>query len=180
MTRKCLIALSFWVILALPFNCAAAGTNSPHPLGGRFQALLDRSVSPTGLPGVVLALQDQDGVWIGASGQADLATGQPMTPDLQVRVASTTKIFTAALIMRLVDEGRLSLSDTVDKWLPRHQVIGGDTITIPMLLHHTSGLFDHETAELTFNLPLQPDKPWTTAEVLNIVNAHPITGQGKY
>ena len=87
-------------------------------LGPALQALLERSVSDAGVPGVILAVQTKDGVWIGAAGKAELDTDVPMTPDMQVRLGGVTKVFTAALIMKLVEENKIALTDTVEKWLP--------------------------------------------------------------
>ena len=67
---------------------------------------------------MILGIQTKDGVWIGAAGKAELDTGAPMKPDMQVRIGGVTKVFTAALIMKLVEENKIALSDTVKKWLP--------------------------------------------------------------
>jgi D-alanyl-D-alanine carboxypeptidase len=94
-----------------------------------------------------MAVQTKDGVWIGAAGKANLDANAPMTPDMQVRIAGVTKVFTAALIMRLVEENKIALTDTVEKWLPAlppGAVPSSDQITVAMLLNHTSGLSDYE------------------------------------
>jgi len=113
----------------------------------QLQALLDAQVSDAGVPGAILAVQTKDGVWIGAAGKADLDANVPMTPDMQVRLAGVTKVFTAALIMKLVEENKIALSDTVEKWLPALLAPGTvpfrAQITVAMLLNHTSGLYDY-------------------------------------
>jgi D-alanyl-D-alanine carboxypeptidase len=85
--------------------------------------------------------------WIGAAGKADVDANVPMTQDMQVRVAGVTKVFTAALIMKLVEENKIALTDTVQKWLPDLIVPGtvpySAQITVAMLLNHTSGLYDY-------------------------------------
>ena len=104
-------------------------------------------MSDAGVPGAILAVQTKDGVWIGAAGKADLDTNVPMTPDMQVRIGGVTKVFTAALIMKLVEENKIALTDTVEKWLPALIAPGtvpySDQITVAMLLNHTSGLYDY-------------------------------------
>ena len=62
-----------------------------------------------------MAVETPNGVWISAGGKADLAIGQAMTADMQVCITSITKVLTAALIMRLVEENKLSLDDTVEQ-----------------------------------------------------------------
>jgi D-alanyl-D-alanine carboxypeptidase len=104
-------------------------------------------VSDAGVPGAILAVQTGDGVWIGAAGKADVDANVPMTPDMQVRLAGVTKVFTAALIMKLVEENKIALTDTVQKWLPALIAPGtvpfSTQITVAMLLNHTSGLYDY-------------------------------------
>ena len=136
------------------------------------QALLDRSVSDAGVPGAIVAVQTKWGTWIGAAGKADLDTSAPMTADMQVRLAGSTKLFTAALIMQLAQENKISLTDTVDKWVPG-QVWNGDLITIGMLLNHTSGIHDHETTpEFVDSLLWGPTIPWTAADVMTITDSY--------
>jgi D-alanyl-D-alanine carboxypeptidase len=114
-------------------------------------------VSDAGVPGAILAVQTKDGVWIGAAGKAELETNVPMTPDMQVRIAGVTKVFTAALIMRLVEENKIALTDTVEKWLPAlppGTVPYSEQITVAMLLNHTSGLSDYEVDPYFIDLML--------------------------
>jgi len=122
-------------------------TTNPALLAAKFQALLKRSVSDTGVPGAILAVQTKEGVWIGAAGKADVDANVSMTPDMQVRIAGGTKVFTAALIMKLVEENKIALTDTVAKWLSALIVPGtvpySAQITVAMLLNHTSGLHDY-------------------------------------
>jgi len=130
-------------------------TTPPSLPTALLQALLEAPVSDAGVPGAILAIQTKDGVWIGAAGKADLGDAtlptprppQAMKPDMQVRLAGVTKVFTAALIMKIVEENKIALSDTVKKWLPvlpTGTVPYGAQITVAMLLNHTSGLYDYE------------------------------------
>jgi D-alanyl-D-alanine carboxypeptidase len=63
---------------------------------------------------------------------------QPAMPDQPFQVASTAKTFTAAVVLQLVDEGKLKLDDTIDKWFP--DAPNANLTTIEQLLRHTSGL----------------------------------------
>ncbi|MBY8881165.1 serine hydrolase domain-containing protein [Actinacidiphila acidipaludis] len=82
------------------------------------------------------------------AGQAPLTarSSAALPRDPEFRVASTSKTFTAVVVLQLVAEGRLSLDDTVDRWLPG-VVAGngndGSRITLRDLLRHTSGLYDY-------------------------------------
>ncbi|HET7305500.1 MAG TPA: serine hydrolase domain-containing protein [Segeticoccus sp.] len=90
------------------------------------------------LPSVAAALVRRDErVWSGAVGTVDgLADGTPATTDTQYRIGSITKTFTAVLVMRLRDEGRLDLDDPVERHVPD----AGVTATVAQLLSHSSGL----------------------------------------
>ena len=136
------------------------------------QALLDKSVSDDGVPGAILAVQTVAGTWVGAAGKADVDAKKPMTTDMQVRIGGLTKTITAALTMRLVEEKKLSLTDSVEKWLP-FVVVYGNEIKVEMLLNHTSGLHDHETTpEFVDSLFWGPTVPWTNDDVIWIVDTY--------
>ncbi len=73
-------------------------------------------------------------------GVADRATGREVTPETRFRIGSVSKQFTAALVLLLAEDGKLSLDDRVSTHLPG---IGhADKITIRQLLNHTSGYHD--------------------------------------
>lgn len=122
----------------------------------QLQTMLDLAVSDVGIPGAIMAIQTPTETWIGSSGKADLGAAalgrdpQPMTGDTQVHLAGVTRLFTAALIMKLVEENKLKLDDTVDQWLFPDAVPSANLITLRMLLNHTSGLHDHETTQEFF------------------------------
>lgn len=96
------------------------------------------------VPGAsLLVLQHGEPVVWRAYGFADLATGSQATPSTNYRLASITKQFTATAILRLAEEGKLTLDDRVKQWLPSLPA-AADAITIRHLLTHTSGLIDYE------------------------------------
>ena len=120
-----------------------------------------------------MAVETPKGAWVGAAGKADLTTSQAMTANTQVRIASITKVFTATLIMKLVEKGYLKLDHTVNDWIPGSLPRHGDRITISMLLNHTSGIPDHEnTLEWLNKLMSDPTATWTSEDVLDIVRLH--------
>lgn len=89
-------------------------------------------------PGVLVGIWSPKGTFVSATGVADLATGMPLTTDMQYKIASQTKAFTGNLILQLVGEGKVSLDDHISKWVAG--VPNGDRITIRQLLNMTSGL----------------------------------------
>ena len=97
------------------------------------------------VPGTVLGASVGDTpVSLVASGDAELDI-RPMETDDAFHIGSMTKLFTAALIMQLDEEGVLSLDDTLDTWFP--EAPNASEITVRMLLQHESGLY-----ELDFSL----------------------------
>jgi D-alanyl-D-alanine carboxypeptidase len=102
------------------------------------------NVHRAGMPGLFAEVRAGDHVWRGAAGVADVATGRPVTVGLRHRVGSITKTFTAAAVLRQVEEGQLGLDTPIGHYLPR-LVPGerGDAITVRMLLDHTSGLAEY-------------------------------------
>ena len=94
------------------------------------------------MPGVSVAIIFPDGTtWVGTSGMADVAARTPVTPDTAFAIASISKTFTAALILALVDEGRIDLETAGRRrTCPSSRSTAG--ITVRQLLDHTSGLHD--------------------------------------
>ncbi len=96
-----------------------------------------------GAPGAIVLVRDGDRKTHLTAGVANLATQRAMQPTDHYRIASLTKSYVATVVLQLVAEGRLRLSDNVERWLPG-LVPKGDKITLRQLLNHTSGLYDHE------------------------------------
>ncbi|MFI6910167.1 serine hydrolase domain-containing protein [Nonomuraea sp. NPDC050394] len=108
------------------------------------QKVLDWVVAEVGVPGIVAEVKDGGRSWFGTAGVADLETGAPRQQGECLHTGSSGKAFTAATILALEAEGRLSLDDTVEQWLPGALNVNGydgNTITIRHLLSNTSGLF---------------------------------------
>ncbi len=105
------------------------------------QAALEQAVA-AGIPGIALEIQGREGSEFLTAGSASLEDERLLTPEDSFRIASITKAFTAAVVMELVEEGALSLDDTVDQWVPG-LLAEGDSITVRHLLGHTSGLADY-------------------------------------
>jgi D-alanyl-D-alanine carboxypeptidase len=94
-----------------------------------------------GLPGVSAAILFPDGtMWRATSGFADVAAKRRLTADTEFAVASISKTFLSALILVLVDEGKLGLDVPVAPYLPGVEL--DPAITVRQLLDHTSGLHD--------------------------------------
>ena len=108
------------------------------------QGILDSVVSgPNRLaPGATAYVSGPHGTWVGSAGVADVKTGEPMRPDARMRIESNSKTWVEAVILQLLGEGKLSVDDTVDRWLPGLLRTHGSEITIRELMSDSSGLID--------------------------------------
>jgi D-alanyl-D-alanine carboxypeptidase len=124
---------------------ALAGTTGPQPDRTRLHQNA-AAIHALGVTGVQARLVVPDGrSYVATSGVADLVTQRPVPSDGYFRIASTAKTFVATAVLQLVGEGRLSLDDTVERWLPglvRGNGNDGRRITVRHLLQHTSGIHD--------------------------------------
>ncbi|WP_406176806.1 serine hydrolase domain-containing protein [Streptomyces canus] len=111
-----------------------------------------RAAVRDGVPGVTLTAKDAGSTWSTTAGVGNLKTHAPRSADDRYRVGSITKTFVSTVLLQLEAEGRLSLDDTVEKWLPgvvHGNGHDGSRITVRQLLNHTSGIFNY-TADETF------------------------------
>ena len=142
MRKMTFVGLALSVLLML-IGCATTG---PEKAAAALQELLDQQVKEQDILGMAMVVRMADGTVIGkVSGYTDPAGTEAWNVDTQTAGASTTKTFTAVVIMQLVEEGKLSLDDTIDTWFPEQP--NGDRITVRMLLSHTSGLANYLSAE---------------------------------
>jgi CubicO group peptidase (beta-lactamase class C family) len=137
--------------LAAAVALAAAGGTTvarPAPTGNPSVARADvdavfATVDKPDTPGCALAvIQDGEVVYERGYGMADLDHDVRIGPATPFHVASVSKQFTAAAIVLLAEEGKLSLDDDVRRYIPELPAFGGATITLRHLVHHTSGLRD--------------------------------------
>ncbi|MGW1867274.1 serine hydrolase domain-containing protein [Streptomyces mauvecolor] len=130
----------------------AQPTGDAHPAGHRAtQQAMDATVA-AGVPGVIGVAEDGRGRWTGEAGVADTRTGRERQAQDTFRVGSITKTFISTVLLQLEAEGRLSLDDSVDTWLPglvRGNGNDGRAITLRQILNHTSGIYNY-TADPDF------------------------------
>ena len=91
-------------------------------------------------------------------GFADLENDVPATAETVYRIGSVTKQFTAAAIMRLAEQGKLSLDDTVQRFLPSFPT-QGNRVTVRHLLNHTSGIRSYTSLGPRFGRVMRLDLP---------------------
>ncbi|WP_433348417.1 serine hydrolase domain-containing protein [Microtetraspora malaysiensis] len=128
---------------------AAADVAPRNQPGDAVQKALNELVGG-GFSGALAAVRERDGRSRNyTAGVGDLATRAKVPVNGQVRIASTTKTFTAAVVLQLAGEGKVELDVPVEKYLPnvvRGNGNDGRLITVRQLLQHTSGLPEHGKA----------------------------------
>jgi D-alanyl-D-alanine carboxypeptidase len=126
------------LLLCFPVAVMAAPNDAPT-LEQALDTAIARRFKPD-LPGVAaLVIKDGKPVLRKAYGMANLELGVPARPDHVFRIGSTTKLFTAAAIMLLVDDGKIALGAPVSRYLP-DTPSHWNKVTIEHLLTHTSGI----------------------------------------
>ena len=149
--RRGLLGLAPGLLLAPAFApspaWAAATARAPAAGPEAMDALLAAGVAG-GVPGLVLRV-DHGGapLYSGAAGVASQEGQTPLRDTDRLRIYSIAKTFTATVVLQLVDEGVLSLEDTVLRWLDDPAVVripNADSITLRQLLTHTSGIYDYQ------------------------------------
>lgn len=136
------------VAFALTFSGCGSHSSAPTAqgpaqtsLGATVDALAHAQMQQYGIPAMTIALAKQGSMlYLQAYGISDLASQTPAQRTTIFEIGSISKQFTAALIMKLVEQGRLKLDDSMARYLPQYGF--APAITIRMLLNHTSGLAD--------------------------------------
>ncbi|HSC53272.1 MAG TPA: serine hydrolase domain-containing protein [Phnomibacter sp.] len=146
--KKIIIASSFLFLLNAP--CLHAQTASNTQLANAVDSLIATQFKPNE-PGIsVLIAHKNEIVYKKAFGSAHVELNVPLQPDMIFRVGSITKQFTAIGILQLVEQGKISLQDSIQKYIPGFPS-KGHTITIEHLLTHTSGIPDYSNADTMHN-----------------------------
>jgi D-alanyl-D-alanine carboxypeptidase len=151
--RAELALIAALVFAGIPPMAASAGT------GGVDRALddaVERVVAaPSGPPGVSALVQRREGISFHRAGVADLRSGRAIHRTDHMRIASTSKAFSGAVALSLVDRGPLEVDDRLGEVLPGTPA-GWSEVTVTQLLQHTSGVPDY-TASPGFRDQIESD-----------------------
>ncbi|MER6327372.1 serine hydrolase domain-containing protein [Streptomyces coelicoflavus] len=147
--RRSAVAVSALAVLggavAVWLPSASADQPAARPNATKVQRSLDGLTRDHGFPAALASVRDEKGHTRNyTAGVGDRRKKRSRVPaDGQVRIASTTKLYTATVVLQLVGEGKVGLDATVETYLPglvRGDGIDGRNITVRQLLQHTSGL----------------------------------------
>jgi D-alanyl-D-alanine carboxypeptidase len=164
------ITLAAAVALLAP---AVAGAAEQQSSGAArtLQPLIENEVA-AGAPGVAAYLDDGRHVWQGAAGVADVGTGRRLRPNDRFRAGSNTKSVVATVVLQLVGERRLALTDTVARRLGP-VLPYANRVTVRNLLNHTSGIPDDATPPAIELFKGDPFRQWKPAELVALVAGQP-------
>ncbi len=160
------------------FTCSNKNATGPElTFYEKLQKALDDGVIKYFGKGVSSAIIMPDGeMWTGVSGVSHGTT--EITPDMSFSAGSIVKNFTAATILKLAEEGEITLDDSLHEWVPAYPFVDS-TITIRQLLNHTSGLYDIVDNPAFWEEIFQnPSQVWTPAEMIIAFNQEPLFPSG--
>jgi CubicO group peptidase (beta-lactamase class C family) len=125
-------------------GAAVAGGVLASQAAGRADLSLEEMISQklggADFGGTILVARGRDPILRRGYGLADRAFGVPCAPDTTYRIASITKLFTAVLVMRSRERGRIDLDATIATYLPDYRGPAAAKASIRQLLNHTSGI----------------------------------------
>ncbi len=130
------------------YDCAFTFSDSSllNPDHLKYQGLLD-DMTADGVTGVLMSVyKPSSGIWVGASGMADLNNAVAMQSCNITRVGSTVKMYTAVTVLKLQEEGKLDLDDKIADYLHGdviEKIENADKATIRQLLQHSSGIYNY-------------------------------------
>jgi CubicO group peptidase (beta-lactamase class C family) len=138
---------ALWVWPCLALAAAAAGAQLtvntlPPDLAQKVDGVAEHALSTTGVPSASLAIVRNGAiVYTKAYGKAHLDPDEAAEPRMRYSIGSISKQFTAAAILMLQQDGKLSVDDPVGKYLP--ELTRANEVTIREVLSHTSGYEDY-------------------------------------
>jgi CubicO group peptidase (beta-lactamase class C family) len=156
---KLALAVLFFLLLAT--SCVAAEKEQPPKPAqsiAELQQQLEKVLKDQHVPAISVAIVKRDGPeWVTGLGLADIAAGRPATADTQFRIGSTSKAFASLSILKLANEGKLSLLHPVHKLVPEvwfeNRWEATDPVLVVDLLEHTTGWDDIHLREYAKEAP---------------------------
>ena len=143
--------------------------------GNLFQTTLDSCVLAGDIKGASVSVYSPgQGLWTGVSGNSSFQV--PITANMRFGIASNTKLFIATVMLKLQEQGTLSLNDPLDQWLPSFQYVDSTT-TIRQLLSNQSGIYDYLNDSNPWgtlwidSIWADTSRFWTSQEILSTIGA---------
>ncbi|WP_316976894.1 serine hydrolase domain-containing protein [Shumkonia mesophila] len=161
---------------AAPLTKPSVNAQSYRPFPASWQKILDGLVGEGRVPGAVVIVKSPAwGVRVGTAGVADLASKAKISPDMQFRVGSVSKLFLALTVLQLEQEGRLRLTDPVLKHLGDNALVAGiphiGDVTVGDLLQMKSGIANYLGAPaIGFSPQVTPDRHFDPEDLVKVLS----------
>lgn len=151
---------------------AAPEGDLPEALQALLQQTLESTMAEYGVPGTAVGVWvPGQGSWTSAAGVADIDGDVPVTTEMQWPLRSITKSYTVTVLLQLVDEGKLSLDDTIDAYVD--DVTDGDRITLRQLADMSSGNADYTNQAFVDAFSADPERIFTLDELNGFMLGEP-------
>jgi D-alanyl-D-alanine carboxypeptidase len=151
---------------------AGAGAAAPPAdLRAKADAIVAAAFPADGPGGAVIITRRGETIYRSGRGLADVETRRPLTPDSVFRLGSLTKQFTAAIVLQLVQEGRIALDDPISRFFPDYPQPGA-AATVRQLLNHTSGIQSY-TGIPGWMTEENTNRPYSTDQMIALFRDRP-------
>jgi D-alanyl-D-alanine carboxypeptidase len=165
---KSMRTIVFGFIAPVGFSAAALSAQTPSPqvdaaLAVKVDSIANQLLRTTGVPSASVAVVTHGRLaYAKAYGSAKLEPHLAASPDMRYAIGSISKQFTAAALLLLQQDGKLSMDDPVSRFLPG--LTRGNEVTIRQLLSHTSGYQDFWPQDYVMPMMLKPATPQSIAD----------------
>jgi D-alanyl-D-alanine carboxypeptidase len=152
-------------------NLSFPDSSANHPKASLYQDIIDEFIENGGVATSVM-IRDEYGTWLGVGGYADIKSNIKVKPGNLFLIASSSKTFTAAAAFLCIEEGLISLDDSVNKWIDQEicdQIDNCNESTIKDLIGHTSYIRDVYNSDHLMPYLNKSYHNWTDREYIKFV-----------
>jgi CubicO group peptidase (beta-lactamase class C family) len=143
----------------------------PADFSAKADSIVEQAWPADGPGAAIIVTEGGKTVYERGRGLANVETKTPITPDTVFRIGSITKQFSAAVLLQLIHEGKLSFDDPLSKFLPDYPQPGASA-TVRELLNHTSGIQSY-TDIPGWMVEANTNRPYTTQQLIDVFKSKP-------
>jgi D-alanyl-D-alanine carboxypeptidase len=168
------VTLAAVVLAACSTSSSPSSSTLTSPSEILSAALRQLVATPGGPPGAIALVEIGNNPQVLTAGVGDVATHRVIASNDTTRLASVSKAFNGAVALALVNQGKLSLTDSIGKWLPSLPAAWA-SVTLAQLLQHTGGVPDYiKSPTFLSDLQSDPQAVMTPAQLLGFVATEPL------
>ena len=163
--RLLLLGLALCVLSQQTTVAQPAPASRPNTDPRRVRTIVEDLANKSGAKAVLFGLWLHDREVL-TMALGDSMTTVPATTDMHYRIGGIAETFMSTLLLMLVEQGHISLDDTISRWFP--QLLAADQVTVRMLVSNTAGYIDYVTVQDFLDLQLaEPFRTFTDDELIN-------------